>query len=182
MSNSDVYLLRMQEVASGGYEVGALAELRNALIDDLSPEIHAAVLWGLSDTDDPIAVWWLGQLARRGAITEALPVLRAKLPGLPARRGVRDYRDDVRVACSHLESIAAGRCPCRTALGSPESWANMAIHENWVNQQAYTSEYRVYYKKCERRFRVTQDSNYHVAQYNWRPVPRAGPWHRPAHR
>ena len=179
MSVSDTFLLRIKKVASDGYEVSALGELRNALLADLTSEIHAAVLWGLNDTHDPTAIWWLGEVARRGAILDALPILQSKLPLLPARKGFRDYRDDVRKACRELESIVAGRCPCRSASGSPESRSEMIVGQHWVDQKAYTEEYRVYCSICGRRFRVRKDSNYHHSRYRWRSVPGEGPWKRP---
>mgnify|MGYP006109523089 CR=1 FL=1 len=57
MTPSEDDLRRIKSVADMGYETNALAELRDALSDDLSPDIHAAVLWGLNESDDPTAIW-----------------------------------------------------------------------------------------------------------------------------
>jgi hypothetical protein len=179
MNPSEKYLARIKAIAEGGFDVNALGPLRQELCADLSEDTHAAVMWALTETDDPTTIWWMAHVAQHVGILEALPVLREKLPTLPRREGLRDYRDSIRDSIHHLESLADGQCACATATAtpaSPESRPEMCVDRRVFHKKKYYSTLYVHCKRCGKRFEVTEDPSYHFPICHWHPKPGSGPW------
>ena len=179
MSQSDTYLARIKAIAAGGFDLNELGPLREELSADLSADTHAAVMWALTETDDPTTIWWMAFVAQQAEILEALPVLREKLPTLPRREGLRDYRDSIRDSIHHLASLTEGRCACATAQGSPEARPEMRIDRRVVHQKQYYSTLYVHCHRCGKRYEVDEDPSYHFTTYQWRSTPGHGPWPDP---
>jgi len=176
MAKSEEYLQRIQAIAANGFDVNELGPLRQDLCNDLSSEVHAAVMWALTETSDPTTIWWMAYVAQRAEILEALPVLKEKLPSLPHQEGLRDYRDSVRDSIRHLESLAKGRCACATAQGSPGGRPEISIDSTIVHQKQHYSTLYVHCKRCGKRFEVEDDPSYHFPTYRWHPKRGRGPW------
>ncbi|GEM_PF-5326844 len=173
---SDAWLQQLRDVAARGYKTADFRPLLDKMRDDLSHDIRAAVVWGLTDTEDRATFWWLAQLAGKARVVEALPILEEKYPNLPFHRGLRDYRDDVRNAISDLKAAQRGACRCWGARGWPSGRPEMVIHDQVSDGETWTTDYRVYCADCGKRWKVHEDSNYHYPVYQWRGVGGRGPW------
>jgi hypothetical protein len=84
MTKSEEYLQWIQTIAANGFEVNALASLRQELSEDLSSETHAAVMWALTETSDPTTIWWMGYVAQRSL--RPCPYSRKNCPTYPIAR------------------------------------------------------------------------------------------------
>ena len=170
------FLYRMQAIAESGFDVRQLGALRNDLSDASPQDAKAAVICAITQTTNPTTIWWMSTVAEQQEILEVLPMLVEQLKVLPPRSGLRDYRDDIRSAIRHLQSLSRGNCACKTAQGLPSSRPEITVDHSKVVQRCCLLLYYVHCHRCGQRFEVEEDGSYHYPIFSWSSKKGSGPW------
>ncbi len=101
---------------------------------------------------------------------------------LPFRKGLRDYRDDVKRAIFILEQRQKGiKCNCSgyklaiaySDMYNPTSEKEdgfIEIVKSIIHQKEYYSDYFCLCKICHRRWKVTDEIGYHYPLYQWEEI------------
>jgi len=144
-------------VDSGELEAATLGEVAIKALETMGDDDPTSL--GMSACD-ALRVHGSGTLVER---------LRAVRPGLPPRRGLRDWRVDADRALEVIEARAKGVCTCsaEASRGAPVYGNQWKVESESTDRERYCVIFEVRCTLCGTRWRVRREDSYHYPISSW---------------
>jgi hypothetical protein len=144
-------------VAAGTVPASALAQAALLALETMGPA-------------DPTSLGMTAcEALRVHADRNELERLRAVRPGLPARKGLRDWRVEASRAIDVIQARVSGTCTCaaEAARGAPVYGEQWAVDSERVDTDEYCVHTTVRCTRCQSRWSVRRDDSYHYPTFAW---------------